>query len=247
VRILTLPGVFQPRSDARLLASAMRAHGLARGARVLEVFAGSGAVAVAAARAGAQAVTAVDISRRAVLTVQLNARCNGVHVRALRGDLFAPVAGERFDLILANPPYLPSEDDNLPARGAARAWEGGQDGRILLDRLCAEAAAHVEPGGTLLLVQSSLCGEAATLEALRARGLEPSVLRREQGPLGPLLQRRAELLEARGVLKPGDREEELLVIAATTNRRGADARAPTASIRPLSARRGGTSPRDPAR
>jgi methylase of polypeptide subunit release factors len=49
VRIITLPGVFQPRSDARLLAAARRERGLARGARVLDAFTGSGALAVAAA------------------------------------------------------------------------------------------------------------------------------------------------------------------------------------------------------
>jgi release factor glutamine methyltransferase len=217
VRILTLPGVFQPRSDARLLASAMTAHDLARGARVLELFTGSGAIAIAAAQAGAREVTAIDVSRRAIATVRINARLNGVRVRALRGDLFAPVATERFDLILANPPYLPGAHDALPARGAARAWEGGRDGRALLDRLCAEAAAHLEPGGTLLLVQSSLCGERQTLEPLTARGLDPIVLRRERGPLGPLVQARAALLEARRLLAPGQREEELLVIAGTAS------------------------------
>lgn len=218
MRIVTLPGVFQPRSDARLLAGALRERDLALGARVLEPFAGSGAIAIAAAQAGAREVTAVDVSRRAVLATRINARLNGVRVRALRGDLFAPVASERFDLILANPPYLPGNDDALPRRGAARAWEGGRDGRILLDRLCAEASAHLHRGGTLLLVQSSLCGEDATLAALHARGLAVTVLRRERGPLGPLASGRAGLLEARGLLQPGDREEELLVIAATAPR-----------------------------
>lgn len=213
MRILTLPGVFQPRSDARLLAAAMAERALARGARVLDVFTGSGALALAAAREGARAVTAIDVLRRAVLTVRLNARRNGVRVRALRGDLLAPVAGERFELILANPPYLPGEDDVLPRAGAARAWEGGHDGRILIDRLCAAAPPALAPGGTLLLVQSSLCGEDATLARLAAAGLDAAVLARHRGPLGPLVRERAALLEARGLLAPRQREEELLVIA----------------------------------
>ena len=218
MRIITLPGVFQPHSDARLLAAAMRERGLAVGARVLELFAGSGATAVAAAREGAREVTVVDVSRRALATCRLNARRNGVRLRTRRGDLFAPVAGERFDLILANPPYVPSGTDALPRSGAARAWEGGGDGRALLDRLCDEAPAHLAPGGTLLLVQSSICGERQTLERLAAGGLYAERVAAVRGPLGPLMRERAELLETRGLLAPGEREEELVVLAGQAKR-----------------------------
>jgi release factor glutamine methyltransferase len=218
VRIITLPGVFQPHSDARLLAAAMRERGLAVGVRVLEVFAGSGAIAVAAAREGACEVTVVDVSRRALLSAWINARRNGVHLRMRRGDLFAPVAGERFDLILANPPYVPSPGDALPRAGAARAWEAGGDGRLLLDRLCAEAPAHLSTGGTLLLVQSSVCGERATLDRLEAAGLHAERVAAERGPLGPLMRERASLLERRGLLAAGGREEDLLVLAGRAQR-----------------------------
>jgi release factor glutamine methyltransferase len=213
VRIFTLPGVFQPRSDTRLLAATMREHGLARSARVLDVFTGSGALAVAAAREGASEVVAVDVSRRALASAWLNARRNGERVQVRRGDLFAPVTEERFDLILANPPYVPSPDDALPDSGAERAWDGGSDGRLLLDRLCDGAASHLRPGGTLLLVQSSICGEQETCERLAENGLEPQRLACERGPLGPLMRDRAELLEARGLLAPGHREEDVLVLA----------------------------------
>ena len=159
MRILTLPGVFRPRSDAALLACTMHDQRLARGARVLDLFTGSGALAIAAAQSGARDVVAVDVSRRAVLSARLNAWRNGVTVGngvtvdVRRGDLWQPVAGERFDLILANPPYLPSARDTPPRTGAARAWEAGVDGRALLDRLCRDAHAHLQPGGTLLIVQ----------------------------------------------------------------------------------------------
>jgi len=210
VRILTLPGVFRPRSDTWMLAAAVREESQP-GARMLELCTGSGAVAVAAARAGAHA-TAVDVSRRAVLTARANARLNGVRVRALRGDLLAPVAGERFDLIAANPPYLPARDDALPTRGRARHTEAGRDGRALLDRILAAAPAHLAPGGALLLVHTSLIGEDRTLEAMRAAGLEAGVVLRHRGPLGPLLAARAPALEARGLLAPGRRTEDVLVL-----------------------------------
>jgi release factor glutamine methyltransferase len=210
VRLVTLPGVFRPPSDSWLVVDSIRANGLASGASVLDVFTGSGVLAVAAALAGARDVTAVDISRRAVATARLNARLNGVRVRALRGDVFEPVAGRRFDLILANPPYVPG--DPPPRTGASRAWEAGRDGRALLDRFCPAVASHLAPGGRVLIVQSSLSGEAATLEQLGASGLEAKVLGRRRGGLGPIVSARAEELEARGLLAPGERAEELLVI-----------------------------------
>lgn len=214
MRILAPPGVFRPHSDTWLLADALRAQTIGARTRVLDVCTGSGALAVCAALRGARRVTAVDVSRRAVLAARLNARLNGVSVRALRGDLFAPVAQERFDLIVSNPPYLPADADELPRRGVRRAWDAGRDGRVLLDRICAGAAEHLRPGGALLLVHSSLCDGAATVRLLREQGLEAEVLVRRHGPLGPLLADRARMLEARGLLDPGAREEEMLVIRA---------------------------------
>ncbi|HEX8053468.1 MAG TPA: hypothetical protein VF517_10785, partial [Thermoleophilaceae bacterium] len=137
---------------------------------------------------------------------------NGRRVRALSGDLFGPVSGERFDLITANPPYVPG--DEIPTAGAARAWEGGFDGRALVDRFAAGVAEHLSPGGRVLMVVSSLTGEEETLAALRAGGLRAEVVARERGPLGPLVSARAELLERRGLLAPGEREEDMLVIEA---------------------------------
>jgi release factor glutamine methyltransferase len=213
MRVVTLPGVFRPRSDTWLLAAHLRAQ-LRPGATVLDVCTGSGALAVAAAQAGARAATAIDVSRRAVLTARINARLNGVRVRALRGDLFAPVAGERFDAIVSNPPYLPAEDDDLPRRGPQRAWDAGTDGRVLLDRICAEAPRHLRPGGFLLLVHSSVCGLEPTVRRLEDGGLAVDVLERRRGALGPLLSARAPVLEARGILAPGQREEDMLVVKA---------------------------------
>jgi release factor glutamine methyltransferase len=212
MRVMTLPGVFRPRPDSWMLARHLCAR-LRPGASVLDVCTGSGAIAVAAAGAGAGAVTAIDVSRRSVMTVRINARLNGVRVRALRGDLFAPVAGERFDFIVSNPPYLPAEDDALPSRGPERAWDAGTDGRVLLDRVCAAAAAHLNPGGIVMLVHSNLIGLEPTVAALERSGLSVDVLERRRGPLGPLLTARAPLLEARGLLAPGEREEEIVVVS----------------------------------
>jgi release factor glutamine methyltransferase len=213
MRIARLPGVFRPRSDTWLLAAVLRRQPQVRAGTVLDVCTGSGALAVAAALAGARSVCAVDVSARAVLTARLNARLNGVRVEALRGDLFDAVPGRRFDVIVSNPPYLPSGDDRLPTSGAARQTEAGSTGRLLLDGLIDAAPAHLEPGGLLLVTHSSVNGEAATLDRMRAAGLEPSVAERRSGALGPLLAARAPELEAKGLLAPSARSEELLVVA----------------------------------
>jgi release factor glutamine methyltransferase len=212
MRIVTLPGVFRPISDTWLLADALRAQIVSPRAAVLDVCTGSGALAVCAALRGARSVTAVDLSRRAVLTARLNARLNRVRVRAVRSDLFSALGDARYDVIVSNPPYVPAETDELPARGAQRAWDAGRDGRALLDRLVAEAPAHLRPGGVLLVVQSDIVGVGPTLDGLSAAGLEPDVVFRRRGALGPLMRARVEHLEAQGLLGAGRREEEVVVI-----------------------------------
>jgi release factor glutamine methyltransferase len=214
VRIITVPGVWSPKSDAWMLADVLTAQPDLPGGDVLELGTGSGAIAVAAARAGARSVTAVDISRRALLCAWVNARLNGTRVAPRRGDLFAPVAGRSFDIVVSNPPYLPGpdpqDDGELPARGAARAWEGGADGRQVLERICEQVADHLRPGGTVLLVQSSVNGLDRTLEGLRSAGLEADVAARRRGPLGPILGARADSLRERGLI--GERDEEELYV-----------------------------------
>jgi release factor glutamine methyltransferase len=190
------PGVFSPRSDSRLLA-AIVAERAAVGTRLLDPFCGSGILALAGARAGADA-TAVDISRRAVWTTRLNALLNGVRVRAIRAVDLSPLNTERFDLIAANPPYLPGSVES--ARGEARAWEAGPDGRVFIDRLCLEAPRRLAPGGRLLLIQSSVCSEDKTLDLLRDGGLSAEVIERRRGPLGPLLAAKMPQLDSEEIL-----------------------------------------------
>ena len=210
MRLVTLPGVFRPISDTWLLADALDDEPLLPGARVLDLCSGSGALAIRAA--GRAAATAVDVSRRAVATIRLNARLNGVKVRALRGDLFDAVPGEQFNAIVSNPPYVPAPSDDLPTRGRARAWDAGRDGRALLDRICGQAPGHLRPGGVLLVVHSSLLGFERTAELLSRGGLHVDLAARQRGPLGPLMNDRRAHLEAVGLLEPGRREEDVLVV-----------------------------------
>ncbi len=212
--LLRAPGVYRAQDDTSLLIEEMYRSGVARGRSVLDVGTGTGALAVAAARAGASQVSGVDLSLRAVLTARFNARLHGTRVTVHRGDLFGPVGGQLFDLVLTNPPYVPSRGGVLPRHRAGRSWDGGPDGRILLDRICAAAPAHLAPGGVLLLVQSELSGEEATLERLAAAGLDATVRVRARIPLGPVLRGRLPFLRRAGLMAPGQEDEGLVVIGA---------------------------------
>jgi release factor glutamine methyltransferase len=214
VRLVTPPGVFRPISDTWLLADALDREPLRAGARVLDLCSGSGALAIRAALGGPREVTAIDVSRRSVLAIRLNAALNGVNIRALRGDLFAPVAGTRFDAIVSNPPYVPAPTDALPTQGPQRAVDAGRDGRALLDRICAHARDHLHPHGVLLVVHSSLLGLDRTTAQLAAHGLEPDVAVTQRGPLGPLMRARRAHLEQTGLLAPHTDHEDVLVIRA---------------------------------
>ena len=98
-------------------------------------------------------MTAVDASEAALEVARENALRHGVSVRFLQGDWFAPVAGERFDLILANPPYVAEGDPHL-SQGDVRfeprgALAAGPDGLDDIRRIVAAADAHLASGGQL--------------------------------------------------------------------------------------------------
>lgn len=210
--LLRPPGVYRAESDTEVLIDAMRRGGYAVGRHVLDLGTGSGAIALAAARAGAASVTAVDLSRRSAAAARLNATLSGLEVDVRCGDLYAPVAERRFDLIVSNPPYVPASTAALPRHRKARCWDGGTDGRAVLDRICAGAADALTDDGQILMVHSALCGTQATVDALGEAGFAPAVLARATIPFGPVLRSRAAMLEERGLIEPGQRFEELVVI-----------------------------------
>jgi release factor glutamine methyltransferase len=140
VRGVLLPGVFGPRSDTWLLADAACREPLGSDARILELCAGPALAGISAAKSHGASLTTVDISRRAVINAAFNGHLNRVPIHARRGNLLGAVGDERFDMILANPPYVPGPAP--PTHGPARAWDAGIDGRTVLDRICAEASGH---------------------------------------------------------------------------------------------------------
>ncbi|MBC2643844.1 MULTISPECIES: HemK2/MTQ2 family protein methyltransferase [unclassified Rhodococcus (in: high G+C Gram-positive bacteria)] len=218
--LFRLPGVYRPQRDTWLLAEVLASRDLGPGTRVLDLCCGTGALSMQACAAGAGWVTAVDVSRRAALSTWLNAKLNGRTIRVVRGDLVDSVRTLRFDVIVVNPPYAPAADDGRPGRVLARAWDAGVDGRAVLDRICIDAPDLLAPGGTLLLVQSTLNGVDKTRTMLEERGLRVDVVASESVPFGPALSSRTRMLENRDMIRPGQRIERIAVLAATDLRSG---------------------------
>jgi release factor glutamine methyltransferase len=163
--LVVLPEVLNPRLfvTGEFFAGALDARLIRPGVRVLDMGTGSGVCAVAAARLGAD-VVAIDVNPAAARCARINALLSGLERRidVREGDLFAPVAGERFDVALFNPPYL----RGTPRRPLDRAlW--AED---VVERYAAALPAHIAPGGCGLLLLSSRGDEAAFLEAFRAQG-----------------------------------------------------------------------------
>lgn len=148
------PGVLCPRPDTEILCEeALRR--LIPGGRVLDIGTGSGALAVSIARlAKGSRVTAVDVSDTALAVARDNAARNGADVRFVKSDCFSALAGETFDLIVSNPPYISrAEMETLMPevrREPELALFGGEDGLDFYRRITREAGAHLNAGGVLL-------------------------------------------------------------------------------------------------
>jgi release factor glutamine methyltransferase len=167
------PAVLIPRPETELLVE----RGLAlRPASVLDLGTGSGAVALAIKRHLASArVVAVERSAAALAVAQRNALRLGLEVDFRHGPWFVPVAGERYDLIVSNPPYVAAGDLHL-LQGDLRfeprsALVPGADGLEAIREIVAGASAHLNPGGWLLL-EHGMGQDVEVRRLLGARGLE---------------------------------------------------------------------------
>ncbi len=168
--------VLDPRDDTETLVDwALELLPDDRPARVLDLGTGSGAIALALAAARPQAeVWAVDASADALAVAQANGQRLGLAVTWRHGDWLAPVAGQCFDLIVGNPPYIADGDPHLAALAhePRQALASGPDGLRDLRAICAAAPAHLAPGGWLLLEHGH--DQAGAVRALLQRaGLGP--------------------------------------------------------------------------
>lgn len=168
---------FWPSQYTAALLQTLRLHpDWVRGARVLEIGCGSGVLLAAAGRLGAAALCGVDLEPDAVAATRSLLRefdlAAGVEVH--RGDLFAPVHGRSFELILANLPHFPMT--TAPIGDRLPTWSsGGPDGRRLLDPFLAGLGDHLTPGGRAVIAHNAFVGLEATKLALQRQGLAVEV------------------------------------------------------------------------
>ena len=111
--------------------------------------------------------------------MRANAALNGVTLDVRLGDCYAPVAGERFDLICSNPPQMPTPPGRERDDAAAAADNGGRDGWLILDRVIAGAPAHLAPGGRLVFTIFAFLGCKSAFARLEAAGLTPRIIASE--------------------------------------------------------------------
>ena len=165
--ILVLPDVFNPTlfHTSEALVEQLAGLPLGPGTAVLDMGTGSGIGAIAAARRGAP-VVAVDISPEAVRCARINALLNRVEelVEVRCGNLFEPVQGERFDLVMFNPPFYAGTPGDL--------WEHAWRSDDALDRFARDLPSVLSPSGRALVIVSSRAvgvGEAIARHALQSR------------------------------------------------------------------------------
>ncbi len=217
--VASVPGVYAPQHDSQLLIEAMTLTGAVAGRHVVDLCTGSGVIAIAAAQLGARSVTAFDICPKAVRCAADNADEAGVGVDTRLGTWGDALAVGPFDLVVSNPPYVPTSPDahleKISAEvGPSTAWNAGVDGRQVLNPLCDSAAELLSKTGTMLIVQSEFSDTEQSLRRLRGAGLDADVVLSQIIPFGPVLSARASWMEKIGMLPAGRREEEIVVIRA---------------------------------
>jgi len=163
-RAEALADVYAPAEDSRLLAEAAVGR-VDREDRVLEVGVGSGFVAERVAEATGAGVVGSDLNPAACRAAR------GRGVDTVRADLVAPFRDGAFDVVMFNPPYLPTPPEVEREDWMERALSGGPDGRRVVDPFLDAVGRVLAPGGRVYLLVSTLTGIEAVRQRARANGL----------------------------------------------------------------------------
>ncbi len=148
--------VYVPSDDTFLMIDALNTLQL-RGKQVLDVGTGSGILGLMCAKMGAR-VTLTDIEDLTLEKVKTTARSLNLTIEALRSDIFSNLEG-KFDVVVFNPPYLPSGEIK------DAAVDGGNEGRRLIDRFLTELPRHLKEDGYALLLVSSVNDPRAIMDS----------------------------------------------------------------------------------
>ena len=174
--INTHENVYIPAEDSYLLAENLEVE---NGKSVLEIGTGSGIVAMYASKL-TDKVTATDINFDAIQLAESNFKANNIdNVELLFGNLFEPVKDRKFDVILFNTPYLPTEEGEVIEDNLNYAFDGGLNGRKVIDLFLNEVKNHLNEGGIVQLIQSSLSDNDETLNMLDELGFIAEIAKKE--------------------------------------------------------------------
>ena len=165
--INTDDNVYVPAEDSYLLADNLE---IKKGQSVLEIGTGSGIVAMYASRL-TDDITVTDINFDACELARKNFAENGIeNIEILWGNLFEVVENRKFDVILFNTPYLPTDEGDVIDSNLNYAFDGGLNGRKVIDLFLNEVKNHLNDGGIVQMIQSSLSGNDETLARLDELG-----------------------------------------------------------------------------
>lgn len=166
-KIETSETVYMPAEDSYLLADNLI---IEPGDSVLEIGTGTGIVAMYASKI-TDDITVTDINFDAVELADHNFRQNNIeNIEVLFGNLFEPVKNRTFDVILFNTPYLPTENGDVIDDNLNYAFDGGLNGRKVIDKFLDEVKHHLNDGGKVQIIQSSLSNNDETLRRLDELG-----------------------------------------------------------------------------
>jgi len=144
IKIKVRNGVYPPSEDSYFLIECIEVEK----EKSLDMGTGTGIIALHMAKKGA-IVTAADKNAEAVINAKENAKINGLNINVVQSDLFSSIH-ENFDVIVFNPPYLPSDEVY------SEAWNGGKDGVEIAERFLEEAKDYLNPKGRMYLLLSTL-------------------------------------------------------------------------------------------
>lgn len=169
--------VYQPAEDTFLLLEAALSEACLKDL-VLEIGCGSGLVSVELAFK-VRSITATDINPHATCATKSRARAGATEIGIVRTDLFQGIKG-RFDLILFNAPYLPTDAEERTGKWIDYALDGGESGRETINRFLRGLRGHLSLKGRALLLISSLTGLHEVQEAADSLGLTSEVVASER-------------------------------------------------------------------
>jgi len=192
------PSVAKPNEYSFLLLEAVECR---RGSRTLDIGTGVGFLGIIVGGSITKgSVVATDINQKAVETARSNAIINQVPIDVVCGDLFEPVRGETFDIILSQPRQTPTpleviEEERVVKPDFFYNTSGGIDGLEFIDALIGQARDHLRLGGVMQIVVVDYLGLSRIFEKIEAGGLRPEIAATRRAWLSPMTKKRRHYIE----------------------------------------------------